>query len=302
VPSAATPLYHPRHWPTWLLIGLLKLFTLLPFTTQLWFGRLLGRSFMRVGRQRRHITQVNLALCFPELSDAQRQDLLVRTFEAQGMGLMETTAAWLMPPRRLLPRVELTGVEAVTEAQRQGRAVLLLGGHYTTLDISGTLLGHFTAFDVIFRKQKNPVINYMMERGRQKYLQGGRTLSQKDMREVYRSLAEKRVLWYPPDQDYGAKHSVFAPFFGVPAAVIKAPTRMAKKYDAAVFACWSHRTPDARYQVHIAPLEGFTAEDYEADARAINGALERAIRQYPEQYMWVHRRFKSRPPGEPSVY
>ena len=300
--DSPTRLYHIRYWPTWSAIGVLKLVTLLPFTAQLSIGRGIGRAFMHVGRQRRHIAETNLKLCFPELNAAEQRQLLRRTFEAQGMGLMETTAAWLMPPRRLLPRVELQGLEAVQEAQRQGRPVLLLGGHYTTLDISGTLLGHFLPFDVIFRRQKNPVINHMMERGRQKYLQGGRTLSQKDMREVYRSLAEKRVLWYPPDQDYGAKHSVFAPFFGVPAAVIKAPTRMAKKYRAAVFACWSHRTPDACYQLHIAPLEGFSADDYEVDARVINEALEHAIRQYPEQYMWVHRRFKSRPPGLPKVY
>ena len=300
--SAPLQLYRARYWPTWLLIGTLKLITLLPFEMQLGLGRLLGRTFMRIGKSRRHITEVNLRLCFPELGQAERQQLLVRTFEAQGMGLMETAAAWLMPPAALLPRVELSGLEAVAEAQRQGRPVLLLGGHYTTLDLSGTLLGHFLTVDVIFRRQKNPVINHMMDQGRQKYLQGGRTFSQKDMREVYRSLAEKRVLWYPPDQDYGAKHSVFAPFFGVPAAVIKAPTRMAKKYNAAVFACWSHRTPDARYQLHIEPLEDFTANDYEADATAINRALEHAIRQYPEQYMWVHRRFKSRPPGSPKVY
>ena len=295
-------LYHPRHWPTWLMLGILALIAQLPFKAQLWLGRVLGRLFMRTSKHRRHIAEVNLRLCFPELDEAERDKLLVRTFEAQGMGLMETFATWFMPKRRLLHRVTIFGLEPVKEAQRQGRAVLVLGAHYTSLDIAGKLIGQFIEYDVIYRRQKNPVINYMMTHSREKFIGGGRTLPQDDMPKVYESLAEKRVLWYPPDQDYGAKHSEFAPFFGVPAAVVRAPTRMAKKYDAVVFSCWHHRTPDARYEFSLAPLEGFTGEDYLADANAINRQLEKSIRLYPEQYMWVHRRFKSRPPGEPGLY
>ncbi len=302
MPTPTRPLYHPSLWPSWLLLGLLKLLTLLPFTTQLALGRLLGRIFMVVGRRRRHIADVNLRLCFPELDEAGHRRLLRETFEAQGMGLMETAAAWLMAPGRLLPRVTLEGVEYLEQARREGRAALMLGAHYTTLDIAGTLLGNFAEFDVIYRRQKNPVIEYMMTQGRRHYLKGGRTIAQDDMRGVYRSLAQKRALWYPPDQDYGAKHSVFVPFFGVPAAVIKAPTRMASKSDAVVLACSYHRTPDARYQLAIYPLEGFTGEDFEADATAFNRQLEEQLRRYPEQYMWVHRRFKSRPPGAAKVY
>jgi KDO2-lipid IV(A) lauroyltransferase len=302
VASPTAELYHPRYWPTWLLLGIAKLITLLPLPAQLWLGRRLGRLFMRFSKRRRHITEVNLRLCFPELDDVQRRDLLVRTFESQGMGLMETIAAWLMPPKRLLPLAVIHDAELLENAQRKGKAVLLLGAHYTTLDISGTLFGNFFAIDVIYRRQKNPVINYFMTRGREKYLQGGRSIPQDDMRSVYRSLSNKRVLWYPPDQDYGAKHSVFAPFFGVPAAVIKAPTRMARKSKAEVLACWYYRSEDGKYHIAFGPIEGFTGTDYEADALAINRQLEKVIREHPDQYMWVHRRFKSRPPGMDSVY
>lgn len=300
--SESGKLYHPRYWPSWLLIGTLKLTTLFPLTFQLLLGRLIGRLFMLVGKRRRHIAEVNLRLCFPELSQAQQRQLLRRTFEAQGMGLMETAAAWLMPPRRLLPLAEFHGTELIEQAQREGKAVLLLGAHYTTVDIAGALFGQTVALDGIYRRQKNPVINYIMNRGRQQFMQGGRMIPQDDMRSVYRSLADKRVLWYPPDQDYGAKHSVFAAFFGVPAAVIKAPSRMAKKSQAVVLACWYQRREDGKYHISFGPIEGFTGDDFEADALAINRQLETIIRQYPEQYMWVHRRFKSRPPGMAKVY
>jgi KDO2-lipid IV(A) lauroyltransferase len=302
VSSSTDKLYHPRYWPTWLLLGVAKLITLLPLSFQLRLGRLIGRLFMRLGKNRRHIAEVNLRLCFPELNSAERRQLLVRSFENLGMGLMETLAAWLMPPRRLLPLAELHGMELIEQAQQQGKAVLLLGAHYTTLDIAGNLFSNFFEYDVIYRRQKNPVINYFMTHSREKFLQGGRTIPQDDMRSVYRSLLDKRTLWYPPDQDYGAKHSVFAPFFGVPAAVIKAPTRMAKRSKAEVFACWYYRSEDGKYHLNAGQIEGFTGNDYEADAAAINRHLEKVIRQHPEQYMWVHRRFKSRPEGQEKVY
>lgn len=302
VSSTNPRIYHPRYWPTWLVLGIAKLLTLLPFNWQLALGRAFGRLFMRLGKRRRHIAEVNLRLCFPELDDQQRQQLLLRTFEAQGMGLMETLAAWLMSPKQLLPLVEVHDLDLVQRAQAEGKAVLLLGAHFTTLDIAGTLFGHFQAVDVIYRRQKNAVINHYMNRGREKFLQGGRTIPQDDMRSVYRSLVDKRVLWYPPDQDYGAKHSVFAPFFGVPAAVVKAPTRMAKKTGAEVLACWYYRSEDGKYHIGFNTIDGFTGSDYDADAAAFNHQLETVLRRHPEQYMWVHRRFKSRPEGEAKVY
>lgn len=295
-------MYYPQQWPIWLFMGLLKLITLLPFRAQLWIGKCLGRLIYYVAGRRRHIAEVNIRLCFPELSEAEQKDLVVRTFEANGMGFMETAAAWFMPAEKLLKRVTIKGLDLVEAAQAEGKPVLMLGAHYTTVDIAGTLLGQFIAFDVIYRRQKNPVINHLMTASRNKFLKGGRAIPQDDMRAFYRCLSEKRVLWYPPDQDYGAKHSVFAPFFGVPAATIKAPTRMAKKSGAVVIACWYYRTPEGNYHLEGGPIEGFTGEDFEADAIAINKHIEKIVRMNPEQYMWVHRRFKSRPEGEPKVY
>lgn len=295
-------MYYPQEWPVWAFMGVLKLITWLPFTYQLAIGRGLGRLLHRLAARRRHIADVNIGLCFPHLSPRERQKLVLKTFEANGMGLMETAAAWFMKPERLLKRVTIKGLDMVEKAQAEGKPVLLLGAHYTTTDIAGTLLGQFIAFDVIYRRQKNPVINHLMTASRKKFLKGGRTIAQDDMRAFYRSLADKRVLWYPPDQDYGAKHSVFAPFFGVPAATIKAPTRMAMKSGAFVMACWYYRTPEGNYHLEGGPIEGWTGEDFEADATAINRHIEKVIRLNPEQYMWVHRRFKSRPEGEKGVY
>ncbi|MEH6549187.1 MAG: LpxL/LpxP family Kdo(2)-lipid IV(A) lauroyl/palmitoleoyl acyltransferase [Pseudomonadales bacterium] len=295
-------LYHPRHWFAWMGIGLLKLITLLPFNLQLWLGRWLGRGLMPLAKRRRHIAKVNLDLCFPNLSEAQREKLLRKTFESQGMALMEMAHAWLGNPSRLLSRVHDQASALIREEQAKGKGVLLIGAHYNTADIAGSLLGLFVPYDIIYRPQKSAVVTYIMERGRARFLKGGTAFQKSDVRAMYGSLRKGRTLWYPADQDYGRRHSVFAPFFGVSAATIDAPTRMVKQTGANVLMSYYYRDKNKNYVIHAERLEGFTGTDSQRDAEVINAALERLIRQHPEQYMWVHRRFKTRPEGEEPVY
>lgn len=280
----------------------MTLVTRLPFDLQLALGRRLGSLMLAFAGRRRRIAATNLRLCFAELGDADRSKLLRATFEAHGEGLIETAAAWLMNPARVKDRVRLHGLEHIEEARADGRGVLLLGAHYTTLDLAGSLLGMTQTFDVVYRPHKNPVIEHVMQAGRKRYLNGGRTIAQNDIRSMYRSLVAGRVLWYPPDQDYGARHSVFVPFFGVAAAVVRTPTRLARRTGAAVLTCWYYRDAYGNYQLNIAPLDGFTGSDPVADATAFNRHLEEIVRQHPAQYMWLHRRFKSRPSGAAPVY
>ena len=283
-------------------MGLLKAMTLLPFSVQIRIGELLGRLLLVTAKRRRHIAEVNLETCFPELSVPERQLLLRKTFAANAIGMIETAMAWFIDIRRFKGRYTITGIEPAIAAIESGRGVLMLGGHYTTLDIAGKLLGTAIPYNVIYRPQKNPVIQHIMVNARQEFLGGGQTIVQNNVRGMIKSLSTGQILWYPPDQDHGAKHGVFAPFFNEPAAVVDAPSRMAKKADALVMMLHYYREPDGHYRLNAYPLENFPTTDPVADATTINEHLEGFIRKCPEQYMWVHRRFKSRPPGEGPLY
>lgn len=300
--NAAVPrtLLHPRHWPTWGLVALLWLVTRLPLALQLKLGQLLGLTLMLVARERYRIAQTNLALCFPELDDSARQALLRRTLIDNGIGLVETAMAWFLPPERFRSRVRFEGLPLLEQAAAAGRGVLLLGAHYTTLDLSGNLFVLSHPASVMYRRQKNPVFEFIMTRGRSRLF--NRVVERDDMRGVIRAIRSGDVLWYAPDQDYGRKNSLFAPFFGVPAATITASTRILRMTGAVplVYSHW--REKNGHYVLKVEPLDNFPSGDELADVTQLNAAIEKNIRQHPSQYMWVHRRFKTRPEGEPRPY
>ncbi len=292
----------PRHWPVWLALGLLRLAVTLPYPWQLGLGRALGWVLRHTMRRRRHIAEVNLSLCFPELSPAQHRQYLHEHFVSLATSQLETAMAWWLPAGRLRPLARIEGLEHVQELHRQGRPIILLGAHFTTLDIGGRLLALELAFDVVYREFKIPLYDLVMRRGRERYL--GRVILRGDVRAMVRSLKEARPVWYAPDQNYGREHSVFAPFFGVPAASITVTARVARMSGAAVLPFFQVRLPAAHgYRIQILPpLEHFPGGDPEADAARINGVIEAMVRQAPAQYLWVHRRFKTRPPGSPGLY
>ncbi|ROS01614.1 KDO2-lipid IV(A) lauroyltransferase [Sinobacterium caligoides] len=283
-------------------MGILKFITLLYYPLQLTLGRGLGRLLLIVAKRRKHIAATNLRLCFPELSEQAQRQLLKETFEAQAIGLIETANAWFTAPEKLRHRVTTHNIDVLHQAAEKGNGVLMLGGHYTTLDLSASLLSLFCRYDAIYRQQKNPVIEHIMTTSRQRFLSGGQVIPQSDMRGVYKSLKSGHTLWYPPDQDYGAKHSEFVDFFGVKAATIKAPSRMIKQCAPAVIHCHHYRDKQGHYHIHFTDGSNINGNDTLADCANINAHLEHTIRQHPEQYMWVHRRFKSRPENSKKVY
>ncbi|GGY50569.1 lipid A biosynthesis lauroyltransferase [Bacterioplanes sanyensis] len=287
-------LWHPKHWPTWLGIGLLNLMTRLPFKTQLWVGRHIGLLLHRVGKQRRHIAEVNIQLCFPEKTQAERQALVRQIFIDNGIGLMETMMAWFRQPDYLLSRTDFHGFEQVTEQLQQGRGVMLLGAHYSMLDLAGALVSNVQPVNVSYRPQDNPVMNYVMERGRARLYD--RCFTRKDIRGFIRTLKQGEVLWYAQDQDFGRKNSVFVDFFGMPAATITATSRIAKAGNAVVMPITYFRKQDnSGYDITVhAPLNIPSGDDA-TDARMANAFLEQQLRQHPSQYLWLHKRFKTRP-------
>ncbi|MCI0510113.1 KDO2-lipid IV(A) lauroyltransferase [Chromohalobacter marismortui] len=293
---------HPRYWPTWLAIGAMYLGAWLPWRLKMLVGRIIGLSAWRFARSRRRITETNLALCFPELSERQRAALVRETFIANGKGILETATGWCRDPKHLRHRVTFKGEDHMTQALAQGKGALIIGVHFSTLDLGGALHSLFFPADVVYRAHDNPLFERFMTRARRRIF--GRAIDRHDLRDVVRRIKTGHAVWYSPDQDFGRDASVFAPFFGVQAATLKLTAKIARMTGAPVMPLIFHRNPDdATYSMEYLPaLEGFPSGDDVADATRINRVIEDAIRRHPEQYLWLHRRFKTRPRGDASLY
>jgi KDO2-lipid IV(A) lauroyltransferase len=274
----------------------------LPLRVAIGLGKFLGWLALHLARGRRRIAEVNLELCFPQLRREERQALLARNFAHTGVGLVEAVIVWLNPRRPIHPRCTVTGLEHLLEAQRQGRGVLLISAHFTCIDIGSQAMSRLAELDVMYRENKNPVWEWLQVHGRRHYFDG--VVERQDVRQAIRRLRNGRTLWYAADQDYGRKHSVFAPFFGIPAATITATARLAKLNGSPVlFLRQTRNLEELTWRIDIdPPLAGFPRGDDVSDAARINAQIEEAVRRHPEQYLWVHRRFKTRPAGEARPY
>lgn len=293
---------HPRYWPTWLGLGILYLLTKLPYRLQLQLGKNLGRISYYLLKRFRRIAKINLTLCFPELSDSERKSLLKKQFQSLGMGLIESTMAWWMPDHRLDSLIHLHGLEHLQEAIARKKGVLILSGHFTSLDICGRLFSSIFPMYVVYREQKNQVIDSLLKQHRHfKWMQ---TIHRHAIRQIIKTLKQNKAIWYAADQDYGPTHSLFPPFFNIPTATISTPSRYANRTGAHVVTLFYHRLPKGKgYQITIGPiLENFAQGDDYQDTVRFNQLLECAIRDHPEQYLWIHRRFKTRPQGDPYLY
>ena len=278
------------------VIGRLPLGMLFPL------GKHLGRIAFRCWGRRRRITETNLRLCFPELDAPEVTAMARRVFEAVTLGVLEFCVAWMNPHRDLRGRMKVVGVEHFRAAMAQGRGVVQLGAHFGCLDIISQSLADLGRIDVMYRYNKNPVLEWVQLRGRRHYYRG--VIERQDTRAVLQALRSGRAVWYAADQDYGAKYSVFAPFFGVEAPTITATARFAGLNGSPVVMLSHRRNYDERcWTIEFSPpIEGFPSGDDQQDACRINQLMEGEIRKCPEQYLWLHRRFKTRPTGEPRLY
>ena len=276
------------------LIKTLRLINHLPLDTQIWVGKLLGLLLYRVSKKRRNVAKVNINLCFPNLDIDARDNLVRDTFIDNGIGVIETGMAWWSNPESFRERTHFEGLEHLEDALSQGRGAIILGAHYSTLDLGGLLFSLFHPLSAMYRPHNNPVIERVMKKGRLRCID--QLIDRRDFRTVLRQLKDNRVIWYAPDQDFGPQSSVFAPFFGVKAATVTATARLAKISRAPVMLLSHHRTEDNRYVLRLhPPLAPFPLTTEEESAHAVNRALEQGISYAPSQYMWVHRRFKSVP-------
>ena len=300
-----TAFLHPRFWLTWLGMGLWRLVVYLPYPVLIGLGGWTGRLMYRFGKERRVIAARNLELCFPQMSIAEREALLRANFLSYGIALFEVGIAWWWPAKRFAKLIELEGVEHLEQLQQQGKGALLMAIHFTTLEVGASALSEKFSIDGMYRPHKNAVYDYLQARGRLARSVGSSVVyPRKDVRGMFKALRQGRIIWYAPDQDYGPKQSVFAHFFGVPAASVTATARFARMGDAAVVPFTQVRLPGSQgYRVTVhPPLEGFPVGDDVTDAETVNRHVERFVGQQPDQYMWVHRRFKTRPEGADPVY
>lgn len=265
-------------------------------------GAFLGWLGYHLASARRHIVEVNIKLCFPELELAQQNVLVRKIFRSTGICIIETALAWQRDPRDFSHLCNVTGKEILEAATAEGNGVILLGMHFSTLDLIGAVVSTIASIDVMYRKNKNQLFDYLMTANRGKNF--GMVINRDDIRSVIRRLKSGRVVWYGGDQDYGSKHSVFAPFFGIQTATITATARFAKITRAPIVLINHYRnSDDSGYEIEFSrPLDDFPSGDDLVDATRINQLVEASVRRCPDQYWWLHRRFKTRPEGESKPY
>ena len=295
-------LLHPRYWLLWVAIGLFWSLIQLPHAWRLAVGRQLGHLVYLFAKRRKHIALKNLKLCFPHLSYAEHQQLLYQHFESLGMGLLEMLSAWWLPDKRLKTLGHIEGLDHLQAALARGKGVILLSAHFTSLEIGTRFLTMHFPVHATYRPHENPLIEYFMKRSRE--LRAEKAIARDAVRDMLRSLKINKLLWFAVDQNYGHKNSVFAPFFGVPAATNTATARIAKMSGAAVVPFFTQRLPNNQgYRVILKPaLENFPTQDTTQDAICVNYLIETQAKVAPEQYLWVHRRFKDRPNGDENFY
>jgi KDO2-lipid IV(A) lauroyltransferase len=293
-----------RDLPSHGLVGLLWLLHWLPLPILAPLGCGLGLVLHAVLGKRRRVVAVNLRLCFPDWSEDERRRLARRHFQALGRSLLERGFQRWSSQARLRRLVRLEGAERVRELLDAGRSVIFLTPHFVGLDMGGTRIAHDFDCVSIYAPQRNKVIDRWLLQGRTRF--GDQLLLPRNdsIRGAVKAMKDGRPFYYLPDMDQRGRNSVFAPFFGVPASTITGLPRFAKMADAVVVPCVTRMLPGGRgYQVDLGtPWDDFPTADLEADVARMNAEIEKIVRTMPEQYYWVHKRFKTRPPGIPRRY
>ncbi|MFN4290612.1 MAG: LpxL/LpxP family Kdo(2)-lipid IV(A) lauroyl/palmitoleoyl acyltransferase [Permianibacter sp.] len=288
-----------RNWPVALQLLFMRTVALLPLRAIRWLGAGLGTVLWPLARERRQITLRNLELCFPNKSLAERLHLARSNFRNTAIGFMETAKVWFSTPAQLAKHVEIEGLEHLQAAAAKGKGVLVLAFHLTDLELGAVSLARYCQLAGMYRPHANPLFEQAMRSGRERHFP---LIPRDDVRAMLRWLKSGGCVWYAADQDYGAQHSVFAPFFGIPAATITATSRFAKLSGATVLPFTHVRTARGIKLILHPPLTSIPSGDDADDAATANAFLEQWLRAHPADYLWLHRRFKTRPAESAALY
>ncbi len=297
-------LRHPRYWPSWALIGLIWLLGLLPLPVLFALGQGLGFLLFLIGGRRRQVALINLRCCFPQLSERERKRMARAHFGYLGVAALAQGICWSASRERVKQLLRMEGFETVARLSAEGRPYILLVPHFLGLELASVVYGAVAEPGIyMYQRIRNSVVDWQVKRGRTRF--GNRPLERhEDLRGLVRALKRGTPFFYMPDQDAGKRRGVFAEFCGQPAATVATLGRIARLANAVVVPVYARFLPRGQgLELRFSdPIAGLTGTDPIADATRMNQVIEAEIRRAPEQYFWVHRRFKTRPPGEPPLY
>ncbi len=293
---------HPRYWYAWPVLALMLLSSWMPSRVLWLLGNGLGSFFSWFPSPARRFAERNIELCFREMGTAERRRLMKHHFRLSGYAVLSLGVAWFAPLWRVKKLVTIRDQHNFDGVRASGRNIILLAPHFIALDIGGMRAGYDKNFISMYRKSRNPLLEYLFQRR----TRTGSALVDRlaSLKSLIRHIREGRPFYYLPDQDMGERASVFVPFFGIPAATVTALSRIAQSTNAVVVPCVSRILPHGSgFEVRFyPPFENFPTDDPVADAKRMNDEIEKRVREMPEQYMWSYRRFKTRPNNEPSLY
>lgn len=296
-------LFHPRYWLTWFGVTVLFLLVQLPYPVLIRLGALCGKLSRPLLKRRETIARRNLKLCFPTLNDEEQESLIAGNFASLGMALVETGIAWFWSDERIRKLFDVQGLQNLQHAQENKRGVMVVGVHFMSLELGGRAMGQCQPMMAMYRPHNNRLLEWIQTKGRMRSNKA--MIDRRNLKAMVAALRQGEAVWFAPDQDYGPKGSTFAPFFAVSnVATTNGTYVLSRLSGAAMLTITLIRKPDRTgYTLIIEPeLMDYPKNDESAAATYINKVIEREILRAPEQYLWVHRRFKTRPQGEKSLY
>ena len=284
----------------WAAMGLFWGLNLLPWFAKRGLAAGLGFIVYHFIPVRRRVVEINLKLAFPELSSPERRRLTKAHFHSLALGVFETCTAWWSPAHRL-PRYRIVGIEHFQNALASGRGALVVTGHVTLLELGARIINEQIPFAALYRDANNPVVASIMRRIREQRLKVA--IHFDDLRALLRTLKQGYLVWYAPDQGKRTKMSEVLPFFGEPAITNVATSRIAQMSGCQIIPYFARRLADGSYELEaFAPWDNFPSGDHTADAIRVNEFIETQVRRAPEQYFWVHKRYKRRGAEYADVY
>ena len=291
---------HPKFFPTWILILLMRIGVFIPFSAQVFIGKFIGKAIYPFMSKWRSTAYSNISHCFPEKKQAQVNTLVKNHFEAIGISLFETANAYYASDKKINKLLTINKEQYFTEALKQEGGIIILCAHFMPLMLgSRALLINHTIAN-IYRPQNNKLFDQAMVKGYKK--NGAVMIKSTDTRSIIKAINNSLPIWYAPDQDLGENNSVFAPLFGIQTATASATARLSKNNKTRVIPYSFIRTSKGYEMSFEKPLSGFPSNDPIIDATITNKILEKQINKHPEQYLWIHRRFKTRPEGAENFY
>jgi Kdo2-lipid IVA lauroyltransferase/acyltransferase len=292
----------PQYWPTWIGLSILRTTALLPYAWLVALGNGLGNTLRFLLGSFNRVSRRNMELCLPDLSVAERESLVAKHFKSLGIALFETGLSWWASNERILSLAEIQGREHLDAALARGKGAILLSAHFTTLEIGARILAAMTPINIMYRPTKNELLAFFLARNRSRHTR--RAIRRDDVRSLVTALRGNEIVWYAPDQSYRKKGAEMVRLFGIPAATNTATSRLAGMTGCAILPYFVERLPGSRgYRAVIHPaLEDFPSDSPVADAERFNHYIEQQVRRVPEQYLWIHRRFKGLTDDYPDYY